>query len=327
MQAPATTDVLERRDEIEHSPRLDGFSTLRRIATDPQKRFVVSLGGGCVPALCGNAALVGLLEELELREHVAEVWGTSSGAIIGGSWASGTRASTIISRLHTLQKRRMVDIHWLYIALGFLLRPFGGRSPDALIRGRRFHRALLSGLAVETFEECPIPFRCIACTDDPKFRRKVFREGPLAPAISASMSLPGLLLPRGEDGRPSNGFYDGGLAEKTPLYSPIADHARLADGRQLFILATHYSPEDIGVARGFTNRFLATIHSLEERLWEYQSQEARYQPGVNVLILNPHIDDPSSFDFSRIERNYLHAREAFKDKLQNANIALTLGGS
>ena len=49
--------------------------------------------------------------------------------------------------------------------------------------------------------------------------------------------------------------------------------------------------------------------------------------GVSVLMLTPHIDDPTSFDFKRIEGDCSQAYEAFKDQLQNAKIAMALGSS
>jgi hypothetical protein len=325
-----TASVIDRRDEIEAPPDIERFSSLRRMATDPGTRFVVSMGGGGVPSLSGNTALAILLEELGLREHVDEVWGTSGGAIVGGSWASGTTAARIREILLALRGRRMLDIDWLHLARGVLLKRFGACFPDAILRGKHFHEAMCSGLKAETFEQCEIPFRCIACTEDEDGRRKVFREGPLAPAISASMSLPGFLLPRDAEGQTCNGFFDGGLVEKTPLFSPLADHTRLGDGRDLLILGAYFGPPHghLGMAQGFFNRFLVTIDALAASLWEHQQQEARRQSGVTVLMVDPHLEaDSTHFNFERIDRDYLHAREAFKDKLQNARIALTLGTS
>jgi predicted acylesterase/phospholipase RssA len=310
-------------------PELERYSTLRRLAADPGRRFVVALGGGCVPGLCGNAALVELIEELGLKEHVAEVWGTSSGALIGGAWASGTSAQEIMAQLHGFQRKRMVDTPWVRVVIGFALGRVGCCAPDAVIRGEHFHRELVAGLTARTFEECPLPFRCIACVEEPGMRRKVFREGPLAPAISASIALPGLLLPRDETGRPTYGFYDGGLVEKTPLFSPIADHTALGDGRELLIVGTHFANDAhrIAGAHGFIERFMVTIDSLEERLWEYQRDEARKKHGVSVLMLNPCMDDPTSFDFKRIDHDCQQARAAFRDQLQNGKIAMTLGAT
>jgi predicted acylesterase/phospholipase RssA len=322
----------ETPEQPEAEPALDlaRFSALQRLATDPEKRFVLSLGGGGVPSLCGNTVLVELIEALGLREHVAEVWGTSAGAIIGGSWASGTPASRIREILFSLEAHGVTDVDWLSVVKGLVLRPFGGVLPDALLRGGRCYDAMVSGLSVETFEECPIPFRCIACSDDPNGSRKIFREGPLAPAISASMSLPGVFLPRDEDGKPCHGFMDGGLVEKTPLYSPLADHERLGDGKELLILGTYFGVQTNhnAIAHGFIDRFLVTIDALSDQLWEHQEEAARRHPGVTVLLLNARIDERSAhFDFSKIDRSCQQARRAFEDQLQDPRIALTIGSS
>jgi NTE family protein len=305
------------------------FSTLRRLASDPGKRFVVSMGGGGVPSLAGNTALVELLEELDLRQHVAEVWGTSAGAIVAGSWCSGTKAPRMLEVLHSLRAKGVTDIDWLHLIKGLLTRPFGGVLPDAIMRGRRCHRGLVAGLTAKTFEECEIPFRCIACSDDPRGSRKVFREGPLAPAISASMSLPGVFLPYGEDGRPCHGYLDGGLIEKTPLYSPVADHTRLGDGRELLILGTYFGVQGNhnAIAHGFIDRFLVTIDTLADHLWQHQERAARSLPAVTVLLVDAHLstNGPAHFDFSLLDRHRQRAREAYEDQLQNAKIALTLG--
>jgi predicted acylesterase/phospholipase RssA len=283
-----------------------------------------------VPALCGNIVLAARIEELGLLEHVAEIWGTSAGAIVGATWASGTSPARRMEILRSLSSRGITDVDWLRLAKGVLLRPFGVRLPDALLRGQRCHRAILAGLSVETFEQCRIPFRCIACSDDDHGSRRVFREGALAPAISASMSLPGLLLPRDGNGRPCHGFLDGGLVEKTPLYSPVADHARIGDGRELVILGTYFGVprNQNAIAHGFVERFLVTIDALADHLLEHQEQAARGRRGVTVLLVNARIDSgPAHFDLTRIDGNCAQARAAFDEQLQDARIALTLGSS
>jgi predicted acylesterase/phospholipase RssA len=325
------TETREATDTEDCALDLERFSALRRLASDPKKRFVVSMGGGGIPSLCGNTVLADLIERLGLREHVAEIWGTSAGAIVAGSWASGTKAVRMREILRTLRSHGVTDVDWLQVAKGLLLRPFGAVLPDAILRGRRSYEAMVAGLSVETFEQCEIPFRCIACCEDHSGRRQIFREGLLAPAISASMSLPGILLPRDEHGRRSRGFLDGGLVEKTPLYSPMAEHTRLGDGRELVILGTYFGWQRIHNAieqHGFIDRFLVTIDALSDHLWEHQEQAARNQPGVTVLLLSSRIE-PSSIhlDCSQIDRNCENARAAFEDQLQDAKIALTLGSS
>ena len=302
------------------------YATLRRIANDPEVRFVVSLGGGSLPGLCGNLALTGLLEDLGLRERVAEIWGTSAGAVVGGAWASGTASAEMYEVVSGLDRPGTVDIAWARLALSFLARPFGKPLPDGLLRGRHISNAIAKGLKVEMIEDCPIPFRCIACTDDGQATRKVFRRGRMLQAIFYSMSLPGIVEPDRSESDGGVGYYDGGLVEKTPLLSPIADHTRLNPEKRLVLLATHYSNETRRArARGFIGRFLQSLYALENLTWSYQLAEARARDDVSVMILNPQMDDPALFDFGRLRENYEHAREAFMSTLEDARIGLTFG--
>jgi predicted acylesterase/phospholipase RssA len=304
------------------------FQLLRRLVVEEKHRFVVSFGGGSVPALCGNIALAGILEELELVPYVAEVWGTSAGAVVGGTWASGARASEILAALRSLDRFGAIDVSWGRLLWSLLLRPFGRPLPDGLIGGRHFRAAIRSVLRVEEVEQCRIPFRCIACSDDGRMRRKVFRRGPLLHAILCSMSLPGIVDP--EPRRPGDdyGCYDGGIVEKTPLLSPISEHQRRGDTRPLLLLATHFGNDGSMVpARGFLNRFIQSIYALEDVVWHHQLGEARARPGVSILLLNPHLGDPALFDFGRIDQNHAEARAAFLSLLQSARLGLALGGA
>ena len=139
------------------------------------------------------------------------------------------------------------------------------------------------------------------------------------------MSIPGIVIPRERDGE-QTGFYDGGLVEKTPLISPMAEHNRRYPDRKLLLIGTHFGREvKQDGARGFIMRFLVTINALENLVWEYQMREVREAPNVDLIILNPRIGDPALFDFTRVERNHLHAREVLADTLQDAKIALAFG--
>ena len=326
LQKDPPEDILERREELLQPPDPDLYSLFSRMVTDGGARLVVSFGGGSVPGLCGNVALARILEELNLRQHVQEVWGTSAGAAIGGPWASGTEALTILKRIAALDRPRSVDIAWGKLLGALMLRPFGRKLPDGLIAGRHFKETIDACLSKDEFSDCPTPFRCIACTDDGRATKKVFRRGKLLPAILSSMSIPGVMMPRNPEPDEKTGFYDGGLLEKTPLSSPISEHQRLHSKSSLVLLGTHYGNEARAVrARGFVNRFLSCIHAMESVCWDYQLDEAHKRPNVQLLMLNPRISDPNLFDFARVERNYLEARAVFLSSLQNGRIALTFG--
>ena len=69
-------------DPFEQRVDRERFTTLERLVKDEGHRLVVSFGGGAVPGLAGNIGLAYLLEQLDLKKHVEEVWGTSAGAIV-----------------------------------------------------------------------------------------------------------------------------------------------------------------------------------------------------------------------------------------------------
>ncbi len=323
---PPARDWLAERRMIEAPLDPDRYTTLNRLIRERGFRLVISLGGGSVPGLCGNVALARIIEELGLLDQVAEIWGTSAGAAVGGPWASGSTALEILESLKSLDRFGAIDVPVGRLLWSLLKMPFGGRLPDGLIGGKHFATAIARVLRVPDFEACPIPFRCIACSDDGKLRRVVFRRGPLLTSILSSMSLPGIVIPQAiREGEP-HGYYDGGLVEKTPLHSPYSEHQRQGETRPLLLLATHFGNDGSMVpARGFVNRFVQSIYALEDVAWHYQVAELRAKSNATLLLLNPHLDDPALFDFSRVTINYLAARATFADLLQNAKLGLSLG--
>jgi hypothetical protein len=324
MEPKKADDILARRQQIEAPLDPNRYTALRRLATDPAHRLVVAFGGGSAVGLTGNVALAEILEELELKSQVSMIWGTSAGAIVGGSWASGTAAKQMLPLVRAGQGS--LDVCWLRLLASLLLRPFGYPLPEGLIKGRRIAALINEGLKVKSFEECSILFRCIAISDDGQARRTVFERGPLLPAIYASMSLPGIFTPRPPLPGENCSHVDGGTVEKTPLRSPIAEHLRSGDGRKLFLLASHFGCHGhLMPLRGFIHRFFQTMDALAELAWPYQLAEARNYPNVVLALLDPQIQVAKSLDFSLVEQHYLEAREAFSDLLQDARLVLSLG--
>lgn len=308
------------------TPESPGYRTFRRMIEDADNRVVVSLGGGSIPGLCGNLALLQILEDLGLRQRVDQVWGTSAGAVIGSGWASGASAPKLLDMVKGLDRRGVLDANLFKFATSILasLRPFRRPLPDGIIRGKHFVKAIENGLVCETFEDCPTPFRCIACSDDGRATTKVFRRGRLLPAVFASMALPGIIIPMPDDeGRT---YYDGGLVEKTPLPSVINEHNTSGDPRQLLIVSTHFAGEDKDRrTRGFVARLMDTLQVLEDQLWERQLQEARERHNTRVLVLNPRYDDAPMFGFDQAERMFAEAHTRFAKLLKDAQLPQTLG--
>jgi len=315
--------IMAESEEIESPCRPRQFRVLQRIATNPDNHFVVGFGAGSVPGLAGNCALAGILEDLDLRSVIREVWGVSAGAAIGGTWAAGATCRELLDLLDSLNRDGVVDVakaQLLFKGLPrFLLK---GKLPDGLVQGLHFRQAIGQALKVEDFEDCEIPFRAIACTDDGRTRKVVFHDGPILPAIQASMCVPGVFFPvhdwRGEP----YGYMDGAVVEKTPLISVIEEHRRSSRATNLVVLCTHYAADArIRKPVGFLKRILSVMHHLEDRNWDYQLLQAQQEPSVKYLVLNPRMEVGGMLDFGLARFHYLWARKYFKEQLSNARLA------
>lgn len=191
-------------------------------------RIGLALSGGSAKGI----AHVGVLQWLEEhRVPVDAIAGTSTGAFIGGAYATGMSAPEIQEMLRAADwdlilrpdipyalksHRRKEDDRGYPVKLDAGLR-HGFRLQSGLNPGHRIG-LLLSRVAfpyssVESFDDLPIPFRCTA-TDMDKGVIEVFDHGPLGPAMRASMALPGTFDPVRLDGRLLS---DGGIVNNTPV--------------------------------------------------------------------------------------------------------------
>ncbi|MEZ6016900.1 MAG: patatin-like phospholipase family protein [Planctomycetota bacterium] len=308
--------------------RVGRYRALRRMVESGQHRLVVSFGGGAVPGIAGNLALARLLEQLELREAVEQVWGTSAGAIVAGGWASGASATEVLHEVLTLDRPGAIDVDWRRLAAAMMLRPLGRELPAGLVRGDAILASIQRGIRCMTIEDCPKPVRLIAVHDDGSMRRKIFRTGCLARSIFASMSIPGIIVPRPVEDGSDETFYDGGLLEKTPLLSPLAEHTRSGERRKLLLLGTHFETDAKSVpARSFLARFLQTIYALEDVAWRLQLDEVRKRDDVTLCLLNPKFERTALFEFDRVTERFAAAHALFAESLEDARLPLTFGAS
>jgi predicted acylesterase/phospholipase RssA/CRP-like cAMP-binding protein len=90
----------------------------------------------------------------------------------------------------------------------------------AMLRGRAITRQIEESMEGHDFEDCWVPFFCVA-TSLSESEDVVLRHGPLAPAVRASVSIPGVLPPVAMDGRV---LIDGASINNLPV-----DHMRNAN--------------------------------------------------------------------------------------------------
>ncbi len=172
------------------------------------------MAGGLALALGSGGARgwvhIGVLRELEAQGVVPTmVVGCSMGALVGAACAAG--------KLDALE-------HWA--------RDLSSTSFMGMIDLRLDRSGLMRGAAImdmlrdlglpETIEELKYPFIAVA-TDMQTGREVWLREGALADAVRASVSLPAILRPHRIDGR---WLLDGGLINPVPVSAARALGAR-----------------------------------------------------------------------------------------------------
>ena len=153
-------------------------------------------------ALCsgffGFYAHCGFMRGLEAEGFApSALAGSSAGALVAGLWAAGRDAADMADEL-----------------LGMTRTDFWDPGPGlGLLRGRRFATRLERALPVASFERTRVPL-AVSVWEISGRRTVVRTQGPLAPAIQASCSFPGLFQPVIIDGRR---YLDGGIAARSAL--------------------------------------------------------------------------------------------------------------
>lgn len=186
--------------------------------------------------LAGGAALglahVGVIRWLE--EHripVDYVAGTSMGGLVASMYATGQNARQMAGFVDAIDWPEILRINTPFQDLSFRRKEDRRQFPTALEFGLRGGLKLPMGLSpghgvglvisriaapyaeVKSFDELPIPFRCVA-TDLVAGREVVFSSGSLFDALRATMSIPGVFAPLrlGEQV-----LVDGGLLNNIPI--------------------------------------------------------------------------------------------------------------
>jgi len=195
----------------------------------PRPKIGLVLGGGGARGM----AHIGVLKVMhELRVPVDYVTGTSMGSIVGGTFASGSSATEMESKVlkidwdavlddqvrrENITQRRKDDARTPLLRPEFGVRGGSIQLPAGAIYGQKL-AILLADLTATTpgtqdFDKLPTPFRAVA-TDLETGAMVVFDRGYLRQAMRASMSVPGAFDPVEIDGRI---MVDGGLVRNVPV--------------------------------------------------------------------------------------------------------------
>jgi NTE family protein len=186
-------------------------------------------------ALEGGGALglahIGVLKWFE--DHhipVDYVAGTSMGGLIGGLYATGKSSDQMLDVVKAADWSLLLGGETPYEDLSFRRKEDARDLPTAITIGLKHGPSLPPGInsghqvnllidretlpysEVRSFDDLPIPFRCVA-TELVSGKAHIFRNGSLSGAMRATMSIPGLFDPvrQGDEV-----FIDGGLVDNMP---------------------------------------------------------------------------------------------------------------
>lgn len=146
--------------------------------TEPQNypRIVLALGGGGARGFAHIGALQ-VLQEAGIK--IAGIVGTSMGALIGSTFAAGTDLYYLARIVEALGWEDLIDI---------------GLPRLGLVDGNKIQCLVDLLTKGKKFEDLPVEFWAIA-TELMSGAEIVFKSGPLAQAIRASISIPGVFQP------------------------------------------------------------------------------------------------------------------------------------
>ena len=265
----------------------------------PKIGLVLSGGGA------RGFAHVGVLKALEAaRVPIDVLVGTSMGAIIGGLYATGMSPEALERELMAIdwnglfdgrgprenlwQRRKEEDFEFSpVLQVGFRDGEF--RLPTGAVSTRSLEwllrRYTMSSRNLTNFDALPTPYRAVA-TDMETGQPVILRDGDLAGALRASMSVPGVFAPLELDGRILG---DGGLVNNLPV-----DVAR-AMGADVVIAVNIGTPlgarESLGSLLGITSQMINI-------LTEQNVQRSIESLTRKDLLLTPQLGKFTSGDFS-----------------------------
>ena len=267
------------------------------------ERIVVVLGGGGVKGVAHVGAWKAILES---GLEVAEVVGTSIGALIGASIAGGTSVEQLEAQARSLTKTDIVDVNrWAVL-------PNGIRQ-QAVFRGRALRSYIERVLPVHDWSELAIPL-AVNAVDLESGEVVWFGAGgrqdvPLCDAVYASAALPVFYPPMRANGMH---LVDGGVMDAVPI-------TRAADRKATRIIAVHASAGRQKDAADTVEKGMIAIHHrvYDIMAWARRSVVEDSWFGPPITWIRPDVQSYSTFDFDAVDyfldEGYRAAREALAE--------------
>ena len=256
-----------------------------------------------------GVAHVGVMRVLEAAGFPVDVVsGTSMGAVMGAFYAAGTPISKLWEIASSVRLTSGNDLSSARLVSLVLF--------DSLLSSENTEKMVREGIGGLRFDQAKKPFACVAMdvyTGEPI----IFRDGEIAPAVRASMNLPGIFKPVEYRHRY---LVDGGVVDYIPV-----DAAKLLGAEWTIASVTE---TDFTVAR--PQSVLASLMQVIDIRGSYLSRQQRLQADY---LIEPKVGDIGMFEDHRIpealEKGVLEAARRLRgaqESLILASVAKLSGG-
>jgi NTE family protein len=290
-----------QQDTVSQSPETATAPARDQPPRPTRPRIGIALeGGGAL-----GFAHIGVLRWFE--EHhipIDYIAGTSMGGLVGGLYATGKSPRQLEDFVREQDWAAIVAGETPYEDLSFRRKEDQRAFQNSIILGLR-HRKLSVGSGLntghdvsmlidretlaysnlESFDQLPIPFRCVA-TDLVSAKEKVFSSGSLQTALRATMSIPALFSPVRED---DHVYVDGGLLGNLPT-----DVVRKMGAQIVIAVHLEVAPVD---PKKIQSVFDVLGRSIDVVI---RDNEIRGMAGAD-LIVNANLRAYSSVDYAKAE--------------------------
>lgn len=275
------------------------------------ERVILVLGGGGMKGL----AHVGAWKAAEEAGiEVAEIVGTSIGALVGACIAGGATWAELVSHALALKKRDIVALNYSALLLNGIRQP-------SIFRAEPFQEYIRSVLPVERFDDLRIPL-AVNAVDLETGRTEWFGAGgrsdvALADAVYASCALPVFYPPAEIGGRH---FVDGGVGDSLAI-------RRAAERGAELIIAVDVGAGETKDSLDTISKGMIAIHHRVYDILTYARRRSQLDSweGPPLVYVRPNLDGYSTFDFSRtqyfLEEGYRATRRALADARRLASPA------
>ncbi len=238
-------------------------------------------------------AHIGVLQVL--KQHGIDIHciaGCSMGAVVGAVYATGTEVEVLEKHASSFKITNNIDL--TFKRGGFI----GGKRIERLVR------VLTRG---KHFEQTQIPFACVA-VDYETGELVTFDKGEIAPAVRASLSMPGVFVPAEIDGKL---YIDGGVCERMPC-----ELAREMGADVILGVDTEYRGGKQPIPQNTVDSIIGMNNIMSWRMWQKDGQKPDILLVPDVFGVDPWTNKDSDFCIEKGKQVTLANIETIKQALK-----------